>query len=301
MYFNFLRYRAIYYLFSGILIAGSFVALLVFGLRFGIDFTGGSILEVEYKNSRPSVGEIKEQLDGLNLGDFYVQPVGEKAALLRMKDIDESVHQEVLARLGAKEQRFESIGPTIGNELKRKTVIAVALATLAIMLYIAFAFRSVSRPVRSWQYGIIASAVAFFHDVFIPLGVLAFLGNIYGTEISVPIVAAILTVLGYSINDTVVVFDRVRENLSRHSGLSFEDVVNQSLNQTFIRSLNISLTTILILSAILFFGGDTLRTFALVLIVGIASGTYSSIFLASPLLVTLVLRRKPLTVKTQYA
>ncbi len=292
MYFDFLKYRKLYYLFSGILVAGSLTALIVFGLKFGIDFTGGSTLEATYSDSRPSNQEIRDKLAGLQLGDFYVQPSQERGVILRMKNISEDTHQEILKRLGAKEESFESIGPVVGNELRRKTIIAIILATVAIMIYITFAFRRVSKPVSSWQYGLIAALVAFFHDVLIPLGAFAILGWLYNVEISIPIVAAILTVLGYSINDTIVVFDRIRENLWRHSGISFEDTVNKSLNQTFVRSLNVSLATILVLSAIFLFGGEALRYFSLALILGIVAGTYSSIFLASPILVTLVGHKK---------
>lgn len=286
MSFNFLKYRHIYYIFSGTLILASIAALVVFGLRFGIEFTGGSILEVNYQDSRPSNQEIKEKLSELNLGEIIVQPTGQQGVILRMRDLDEDTHQKVLQKLGAQEQRFESIGPTIGAELKKKTQIAIILATIVIMLYITFAFRRVSRPVPAWKYGVIAAAVAFFHDVLIPIGAFSFLGKFLGAEISIPIIAAFLTVLGYSINDTIVVFDRIRENLLRRTGVSFEDTVNISLNQTFTRSLNVSLTTLLVLFAIFFFGGETLKYFSLALIIGVASGTYSSIFLASPILVS---------------
>lgn len=282
----FTKYRRIYYIFSGLLVAGSVAALIIFGLRFGIDFNGGSVLEVEYQDARPYNQEIQDKLADLNLGEIVVQPTGDRGVMLRMRDLDEGMHQQVLQRLGAKEQRFESIGPVIGRELKKKTQIAIALATIAIMLYIAFAFRKVYRPVPSWKYGFIAAAVAFFHDVLIPIGAFSVLGKYVGAEISIPIIAALLTVLGYSIQDTVVVFDRIRENLLKHRGVSFEDTVNLSLNQTFVRSLNVSLTVLLVLFAIFFFGGETLKYFSLALIIGIASGTYSSIFLASPLLVT---------------
>lgn len=287
MYFNFLRYRSLYYLFSGTLIVASILALMFFGLRFGIEFTGGSTLEVEYQDTRPSNSEIRNLVAGLDLGDVVIQPIGEKGVLLRTRPMDEEMHQLLLEKLGAQEVRFESIGPTIGEELKRNTIIAIALATFAIMLYIAFVFRGIARPVPSWQYGIIAALVAFFHDVLIPLGIFAFLGQISGVEISVPIIAAFLTVLSFSINDTVVVFDRIRENLLRHTGVTFEDTVNKSLNQTLVRSLNISLTTLLVLIPLFFFGGETIRYFSLALIIGMVSGTYSSIFLASPLLVTI--------------
>ena len=287
MFLNFLKYKKIYFIFSGTLILASIVCLGVFGLNFGIDFTGGSILELEYQDSRPSPQAVKESLS--DLGTTYVQPTGQSGLIIRMKDISEETHQEVLRTLSegyqVEEQRFESIGPVIGRELKQKTNILIVVSLLAVVLYIAFAFRKVRRPIRSWQYGI-SSLVALFHDVLIPLAVFSILGKFYGVQITIPVVAGLLTVLGYSINNTVVVFDRIRENLIRGTGVSFEETVNKSLNQTLTRCINTSLTTLLVLLAIFFFGGATLQYFALVLIIGIMAGTYSSIFLASPFLTT---------------
>lgn len=287
MFLNFLKYKKIYFIFSGTLILASIVCLGVFGLNFGIDFTGGSILELEYQDSRPSPQAVKESLS--DLGTTYVQPTGQSGLIIRMKDISEETHQEVLRTLSegyqVEEQRFESIGPVIGRELKQKTNILIVVSLLAVVLYIAFAFRKVRRPIRGWQYGI-SSLVALFHDVLIPLAVFSILGKFYGVQITIPVVAGLLTVLGYSINNTVVVFDRIRENLIRGTGVSFEETVNKSLNQTLTRCINTSLTTLLVLLAIFFFGGATLQYFALVLIIGIMAGTYSSIFLASPFLTT---------------
>jgi len=263
------------------------ICLIIFGLNPGIDFTSGSILEVEYKQERPSNKTIKEKLGDIDLGKIHVQPTGERGVILRMKDISENTHQEVLQKLKenneVEEKRFEAIGPAIGSELKKTTKIVIILSLLAIVLYIAFAFRRVSRPVKSWQYGI-AALLALFHDVLIPLGVFSVLGKIYGIQITIPVVVALLTVLGYSINDTVVVFDRIRENLWKIRALSFEETVNKSLNQTLVRSINTSLTTLFVLAAIFFFGGETLRYFSLTLIIGVLCGVYSSIFIASPLL-----------------
>jgi len=289
MNIQFVKYRKIFFVFSGILILGSLVCLGIFGLKPGIDFTGGSILEVEYKTERPSNQIIKDKLADLNLGTIYLQPTGQNGLILRMKDIDENTHQQVLAELKEtgelEERRFESIGPVIGQELKQKTKIVIALALSAIVLYIAFAFRRIQRPLRSWQYGL-ASLIALSHDVLIPVGIFSILGKFYDVEISIPVITALLTVFGYSINNTVVVFDRIRENLLKRQTLSFEETVDKSLNQTLTRCINTSLTTLLVLGAIFFFGGETLKYFSLALILGIAAGTYSSIFLASPILVS---------------
>lgn len=287
--FNFLKYRKIYFFLSGILILASIICLAVFGLKPGIDFTGGSILELEAIEERPSNQEFKEALSELDLGEILVQPSKEKGVILRMKDISEETHQQVLEKLQGlgqiKELRFESIGPVIGQELKQKTKVVVILCLLVIVFYIAFAFRKISQPIVSWQYGI-ASLIALFHDVLIPLGIFSILGKYWDVQITIPVVTALLAVLGYSINNTVVVFDRIRENLLKRVGATYEETVNSSLNQTLTRSINTSLTTLFVLLAIFFFGGETLRYFALALILGISAGTYSSIFLASPLLVS---------------
>jgi len=289
MTITFTKYRKIYFAFSGILILASIVFLIIFGLKPGIDFTGGSILEIEYIQERPSNEEIREQLSGFDLGNIYIQPTGEKGVILRMKDIDEGLHQQISEKLKEgeteiKESRFESIGPVIGQELKQKTKIVVVLVLLSIVIYIALAFRRIQTPLRSWQYGII-SVLALLHDILIPLGVFSILGKFYDVEISIPVVTALLAVLGYSVNNTVVVFDRIREGLLKRGGY-FEDIVNYSLNQTLARQINTSLTTLFVVAAIFFFGGETLKYFALALILGIAAGTYSSIFLAGSILVS---------------
>jgi len=300
MVMELIKYRKIYFVFSLALITASLIVLGVFGLKPGIDFTGGSIVEIEYGDERPSNQEILESLSDFDLGTIYVQPTGEKGVLIRMKDIDEGLHQEILSTLSQEvvikdgemtitvaeleEKRFESIGPTIGQELREKTNIVVIVALLSMIIYIALAFRKVQRPIKSWQYGII-SCLALFHDVLIPLGVFALLGKYLEVEITIPVITALLAVLGYSINNTVVVFDRIRENLTR-VGEGFEKTVNISINQTLSRQINTSLTTLFVAGAIYLFGGATLQYFALALILGILAGTYSSIFLAGPLLVT---------------
>jgi len=292
---NFTKYRKIYFVFSGILIIASIAVLFIFGLKPGIDFTGGSILEVEYKGERPSNQEIKESLSDFELGALYVQPTEEKGVILRMKDITEETHQEVFQKLSQgkeiEERRFELIGPVIGEELKGRTKIVVVLALLAMVIYIALAFRKVQRPIKSWKYGI-ASVLTLCHDILIPLGIFSVLGKFYGIEITIPVVTALLAVLGYSINNSVVVFDRIRENLFRR-GHTFEETVDISLTQTLSRQINTSLTTLFVVLAIFFFGGMTLKYFALALVLGITAGTYSSIFLAAPILVFWLRWRQP--------
>lgn len=284
---NIIKYRKIYFLFSGFLFAVSLASLVLWGLKFGIDFTGGSLLEVEFKNKPLSSQEIHDKLKPLDLGEINMQPTGEKGVILRFKNVDELTHQSVLSGLGGvEEKRFESVGPVVGEELKSRAIWAIGLSLLMIVTYIAWAFRKVSRPVPSWQYGVAALA-ALFHDVIIPAGVFSLLGHFWGVEIGLLFVTALLTVLGFSVHDTIVVFDRIRENLRRGLGGDFEEKVNASINQTIVRSINTSFTVLLTLLAIYFLGGVTVRSFALVLIIGVSFGTYSSIFIASPLLVVL--------------
>lgn len=285
---NFLKYKKIYYVFSGALAAASLVFLFVFGLRFGIDFLGGSILEVSFEN-RPENQAIQEKLKDLDLGEVVLQPAGENEVLLRLKDVNEETHQQIISRLGeiskVQEKRFESIGPTIGKELRQKTLILVVISLAALLVYIAVSFRKVSFPLSSWQYGVISILTLSF-DVLITLGCLSLLARFYNVQFSIPIITALLTILGYTINDKVIVFDRVRENLLRDRRADFEELVNRSLNETLGRSLSTGTCALLALFFIFLFGGETLRYFALTLIVGILAGTYSSLFLAAPFLVS---------------
>lgn len=280
-----IKYRKIYFAISGVLFITSIAALLIWGLKPSIDFTGGALLEAQFSQNGIKLEEIKENLSKLEIGEISVQPAGENGVILRMKDIDEETHQKILQALeGAQEKRFESIGPVVGEELKRRAIYAVSLTLLMIVAYIAWAFRKVSRPVVSWQYGL-ATLIALFHDVFLPAGVFAFLGHYKGVEVGLLFITAVLTVLGFSVHDTIVVFDRIRENLRKGSSGNFEHIVDLSVHQTIVRSINTSLTVLLTLLAIYFLGGETIKYFVLTLILGIIFGTYSSIFIASPLLV----------------
>ena len=289
MTFNFTKYSRLYYIISGILIIATIVSLSMFGLKFGIEFVGGSNMEVDFQNQRPSNETIQNALKSFNLGDVTVQPTGTTGAILQFKGVDEATHQQVLAGLNkltpTTEKSFQYIGPSIGQELRNATELAIVLALVAITLYIAFAFRKVSKPVSSWKYGI-TSLIALFHDVLIPIGVFSILGHFYNVEITVPIVAALLTILGFSVHDTIVIFDRIRENILRRGMGQFEDTVNWSLTQTLGRSISTVVTVEFVLVSLFFLGGETLKYFALALIIGITSGAYSSIFIASPLLVS---------------
>ncbi len=289
MQFNFTKYSRLYYIISGILVIATIVSLFMFGLKFGIEFVGGSNMEITFQDQRPSNEAIQSSLNSLNLGEITIQPIGNNGAILKFKGVDEATHQQILSELNksapSAEKSFQYIGPSIGQELRNKTELAIILALLGITLYIAFAFRKVSRPVSSWKYGI-ASLIALSHDVLIPIGVFSVLGHLYNVEITIPIIAALLTVLGFSVHDTIVIFDRIRENIFRRGMDEFEDTVNWSLNQTLGRSLSTVFSTLIPLVAIYFLGGETLQYFSLALIIGIIAGAYSSIFLASPMLVS---------------
>ena len=284
-----IHFRKITYIISGFLVLLSISAIAIWGFNLGIDFKGGSLLEIEYSEARPDASQIKEALKDFQIGELRIQPTGDKGFLLRFKEIDETTHQRILTSLARpdlpKEKRFDSVGPILGKELQKRALIAISLAVLMIISYIGWAFRKVSRPISSWKYGIVA-IVALLHDVLIPSGVFSALGYLKGVEIDALFVTALLTILGFSVHDTIVVFDRVRENLKKNPGVNFEMTVDKSVRETIARSINTSLTVLFVLFALLFFGGETTRFFSLALIIGIFFGTYSSIFLASPLLVS---------------
>lgn len=302
MQLNIIATRKIWFALSGLMIAASIVAIGVWGLRLGIDFTGGSLLQMRVAGERPAPNEIHDHLAPLGLGSIAVQPAGTDEVLIRIQESSGEAHTKVLDTLKAaypgdggssrfSELSYVTVGPTIGKELRQRSFVAVGLVILAIITYISIVFRKVSRPVASWKYGLTA-IVALLHDVLIPTGVVAVLGAFRNFEVDVLFVTAILTVLGFSIHDTIVVFDRIRENLRRKSGMDFASLVNTSVNETFVRSINTSMTAILVLLAVYIFGGESIKNFVLVLLIGIGVGTYSSIFIASPLLVEWQLRSR---------
>lgn len=265
------------------------VALALWGLRLGIDFTGGTLVTVTIPSS-PPVEEVRETVQKIGIGESSVQSNSNAAYDIRLPYLTNQQHDEFQDRLtetyaDAAVQSFETIGPTIGKELRQRAILALIIVLLSIIIYITWAFRKVSiGPVPSWVYG--ASAlVALVHDVFMVIGIFALLGHFFNIEVSALFVTALLTVLGFSVHDTIVVFDRVRERLRVSEQQTYEAIVNESLNQTMVRSINTSLTTVIVLCALYFFGGESIKSFVLALIVGIVSGTYSSIFVAAPLLV----------------
>jgi preprotein translocase subunit SecF len=268
----------------------SIVSLSTWGLKYGLDFTGGTLMEVKSSKLKVQSEEFKNTLQETGINDAVITPTQNDSMLIRYGNSDDEKNKAVLAKLHEKysdiqNTRLDYIGPSISDELKKKAIWALGVAVLGIALYIAYAFRKVSRPVESWKYGV-GAVVALVHDVLITVGVFSVLGHLMNVEVDSSFIAALLTILGFSVHDTIVVYDRTRENLLRSgSGEDFSDTVNQSLNETMARSINTSLTVIITLLAIFLFGGETIKNFTLALLVGVTFGTYSSIFVASALMV----------------
>lgn len=289
------RNRKIFFTLSFILIALSFYGIFFYGFKESIDFKGGTITEVRYSANLPEKNTIENEIRTLNLGGFSVRPSENDRYIIRTQELSASNRDalvNVLSENGARPivvERSNTIGPVVGAELKSKAMKAIAVVVLMIVLFVTYAFRKVSKPVSSWKFGL-AVVVALFHDVVIPTGVFVFLGHFKGVEIDLLFVTGLLAILGYSVHDTIVVFDRVRENLKlnheANKNQDFETTVGESVQQTFGRSINTSLTIFITLLALYLFGGTATKDFALLLIVGVIVGTYSSIFVASPLLVT---------------
>ena len=294
------KHRKFFYTFSGLLVLIALASLFFWGLKPGIDFTGGSLLEVTYASTSPSVVDIGKAITAVGATDVSVRPSGENDFIIRSSEMSNT--QEVEAVLGlsfenkysVKEKEFDAVGPTLGAEALQKSWISILIVLVAIVLFITFAFRKVSKPVSSWWYGLIA-VIALAHDVLIPTGFFSIIGHFSGVEVDTLFVTAVLVVLGFSVHDTIVVFDRVRENLRRneefHEKKDFDTIVGESINQTFVRSINTSLTTLLAILVLYIVGPAATQNFALALLVGITAGTYSSIFIGSPLLVTVYKHR----------
>jgi preprotein translocase subunit SecF len=279
-----------WFIISGIVILPGILSLIFWGLNFGIDFKGGTLYEVRTKKSEVrQIDEIKETLKPLNLPDLTVVSTGSSSFLLKTGPIEKETVDKIKEVLAAKfgeteEIRYETVGPVVGTDLKRKAIWAVSLACFFIILYIAWAFRSVPKPQSSFKFGLCA-IIALVHDILVVLGTFSILGHFLGYEVDAYFITALLTVLGFSVHDTIVVFDRIRENLRRLPGIDFETVANESVVQTLTRSINTSLTVILVLLALFLLGGETIKPFVLALLIGMTTGTYSSIFNATPLLV----------------
>ena len=295
-----IKNRKIFYVFSALLIIASIVSLSIWKLQLGIDFKGGSVIEVRYTTERPATDLIEKNISTvateIGLGNYVLQSVGDTDYSIKSRMITDKERQQIEnafsdggnAKIELK--KVNSIGPLIGKEAAQKAFISIILVILCIVLFITFAFRHVSRPVQSWKYGLMA-VIALAHDVIIPTGVFSILGHYLGYEVDTLFVTALLVILGFSIHDTIVVYDRIRENLkndnSDRTKKDFETIVGESVNQTFVRSINTSMTTILALFVLYFLGPEATQHFSLALIIGVFIGTYSSIFIASALLVTI--------------
>lgn len=288
-------YRKFFYILSALLVASSLYALFMWGLLFGVDFKGGSLIEVEYTSARPDKELVAQELDAISIGEYSIRETGELGFIVRTREIAPTEKNLILSAFSLKssasfvEKRFDSIGPILGKEALQKAWISIILVLFAIVIFITFVFRRVSQPISSWKYGLIA-ILALLHDVIIPIGVFSALGHFLGTEIDTLFVTALLVILGFSIHDTIVVFDRVRENLKRNveykERKTFDVIVGESINQTFVRSINTSLSTLIAVAVLYVWGPDATKHFSLALLIGLTTGTYSSIFLGSPLLVT---------------
>jgi preprotein translocase subunit SecF len=275
-------------------------SIMVWGLQPGIDLKGGSILQVSYPDGRPEITELQSKVNTLNYGEIRIQPSNESDYILRQRNLtpsEKDALDESLTSFGKiEEKQYNSVGPSIGAELMQKAWWAIGMITLLTICFIAFAFRGISVPVASWKYGVVA-IITLIHDIIIPTGLFAYLGHVRDAEVGALFIVALLTILGISINDTIVVFDRIRENLNLNIAKStdepFGDVVWRSITQTLTRSINTSLTVIVVLFALFYVGPVSTQDFALTLIVGMVAGTYSSILVASPLLILIEKRQKP--------
>ena len=289
------KYRKIFFGITGAIVLASLISLFVYGLHLGTDFTGGTLVQVTYAGGRPAPAVLQESLNTAGFKGYSLREANANDYILRAGNLtnEERTNLPAVLSVGGSNpviiNTLTEVGPTIGLELRNKALIALALVLLCILLFIAFAFRKVSKPVSSWIYGFIA-LITLVHDVIVPVGFYAALGYFLGAQVDTLFVTAILTVLGFSIHDTIVVFDRVRENLrvNQEKGRreDFAETAGRSLGQTFVRSINTSLTVLITLLALFFIGPDSTKDFALTLLVGIIAGTYSSLFLATPLLVS---------------
>ena len=283
-----IRYRNWFFAFSLAIIIPGIIALYLWGLRLGIDFTGGTLWEIKFSKKEVSPAQVQNYLAGEEAQVSSVVATGENSVLVKMGLIEEtkitSLKEKVRETFGGTEDiRLETVGPIISKELTNKALLAVAAAIIAIVLYVTWAFRKVPQPASPFAFGFCA-IIALVHDVIVVVGAFAIGGHFFHLEIDSLFITALLTVLGFSVHDTIVVFDRIRENLNKYD-YPFEEIVNHSILQTLARSLNTSLTVVFVLLALLLFGGESIKTFVLALLIGVISGTYSSIFNAAPLLV----------------
>ncbi len=283
-----MKYKIFYFIFSLLIILPGIYFLFTSGLKLGIDFSGGALLEYKFEKNIDK-NDLQRQISAQGIEVGQITKSSENTYIIRTKPIDQEKINNIKTSLSKEfgsieERRIENVGPVIGSELERKALIALTIASFIIVIYIAFSFRKIPKPTSSLRFGI-AAIIALLHDVLVVVGVFAILGKFLGVEVDTLFITALLTVIGFSVHDTIVVFDRIRENLIKNIGRKFIDVANISVVQTLGRSLNTSLTVVFVLLALLLFGGETIKWFVVALLVGVISGTYSSIFNATALLV----------------
>lgn len=289
-----IAHRRFFFWLTGLILAAAIGAILVWGLPLGLDFTGGSMMQVEYKNGRPALADIQKQSTLVPVGAVSVREFGENSISIRTRTMSPEEHEAMLIAVSGNESTIElsytSVGPALGSQFTNKATWAMFAVILVIVLYIAFAFRHVSRPVPSWGYGLTVVAMLVI-DLIVPIGFYAAYSHYTGAEVDSLFVVALLALLGYVVNDIIVIFDRIREHLHNNekTGLreSFEDTIGKSINETMTRSINTALTVALALLALIYFGAEATRNFALVMLVGIVIGTFSSIARSAPLLIPL--------------
>jgi preprotein translocase subunit SecF len=282
---NIMKHRKIWFGLSLAVILPGVVALVFWRLNLSIDFTGGSSIEIRGTQDIVKVGEL---VRGEGAEVSAIQKTGGNSLIIKTKELSEDKHRQVKSKLegklGATETRFETVGPTVSRDITRKSFELIAFASALIVLFLAYSFRKVPKPVSSWQFGVTA-IIALLHDVLVMLGIFAILGHFANIEVDSMFVVAVLTVIGFSVHDTIVVFDRIRENLIRRGSDNFGALANASVLETFSRSINTSFLTFLVLFTLYLLGGESTKIFVLALLIGIITGTYSSIFTASPILV----------------
>ena len=291
------QHRALFFWITGIILAAALGAISFFGLPLGIDFTGGSLMHVGYQTEVPPLTIIEAQVATVPLGTVSVRSAGTNAVSIRTRTQTPAEHEAILSAISSTasttELSYTSVGPALGSQFATKALWAILAVVLVIASYIAFAFRRVSRPISSWYYGLTVIAI-LGHDLIIPAGFYAILAHFTGVQVDALFITALLALLGYSVNDTIIIFDRVREHLAHNEKTNtkepFELTVGKSIDETMTRSINMSLTVVLALGALVLFGAPATRDFSLVMLVGVIAGTYSSILLAAPLLIPLANR-----------
>lgn len=288
------NHRRFFFWLTGLILAAAIAAIIVWGLPLGIDFTGGTLMQVSYPNGRPALADVQREVSAIPLGAVSVRESGTNAISIRTRTMTPDEHQAVLAAISQNasttELAYTSVGPSLGSQFTNKALWALLAVVFAIVVYIAFAFRKVSRPVPSWGYGLTVVAMLAI-DLIVPIGFFAAYAHFTGAEVDSLFVVAILALLGYVVNDVIVVFDRVRENLSKNEKAGrkeeFTLTIGRSIDETIARSINTALTVALALLTLIYLGAPATRDFALVMLVGVVAGTFSSICRSAPLLIPL--------------